>query len=251
MSLLAAKADRPAAANVLRKRLKQLVDHAIDLGLRDDNPVTSVKPYRVEGDGFHTWDEGEISRFFEVHRPGTVAHLATTLMLYTGAARTDAVELGWKNIEKERIAYRRKKTRRSGGVLISIPMHPDLAAALDTCPRTSFTFLQTAQGRVRSSNGLSNLMRRWCAEADLPDCTSHGLRKACARRLAEAGATAHEIASVTGHKTLSEVQRYTERADREGLANAAISKLTGSNQEQNLTNHPNRFATEPLKRKEK
>jgi site-specific recombinase XerD len=40
------------------------------------------------------------------------------------------------------------------------------------------------------------------------------LRKATARRLAEIGCTAHQIAAVTGHASLSEVQRYTKAADR-------------------------------------
>jgi integrase len=45
----------------------------------------------------------------------------------------------------------------------------------------------------------------------------HGLRKAAARPLAEAGCTTHEIAAITGHKTLSEVERYTPRG-RTGAA---------------------------------
>ena len=37
-------------------------------------------------------------------------------------------------------------------------------------------------------------------------------RKATARRLAEIGCTAHEIAAITGHSTLGEVERYTKAA---------------------------------------
>jgi integrase len=40
------------------------------------------------------------------------------------------------------------------------------------------------------------------------------LRKAAARRLAEAGCSTHEIAAITGHASLKEVARYTEAADR-------------------------------------
>ena len=40
-------------------------------------------------------------------------------------------------------------------------------------------------------------------------------RKAAARRLAEAGCTVHEIAAITGHTTLKEVERYTKAVDRE------------------------------------
>ena len=72
-------------------------------------------------------------------------------------------------------------------------------------------------------------MRAWCDQAGLPKCTSHGLRKAIARRLAEAGATPHEIAAVTGHKDLKEVTLYTEAADRPMMADNAFDKFGQSN----------------------
>ena len=58
-----------------------------------------------------------------------------------------------------------------------------------------------------------------------------------------AKATAHEIMAVTGHKTLAEVQRYTETAMREGLADSAHAKLLSRpNREQTVVNLPARFA---------
>jgi integrase len=53
----------------------------------------------------------------------------------------------------------------------------------------------------------------------------HGLRKAAARRLAEAGCTVHEIASVTGHKTLAEVARYTRETEKTRLAVSGMAKV--------------------------
>jgi integrase len=243
MAILAEKADTPSAANNLRKRLAQLLDHAIALDWIKVNPARLVKPYRIEGGGYHAWDEGEIARFFEVHEPGTLAHRAVTLMLYTGAARVDAVKMGPWNIKDERIEYRRQKTIRTNGVMVSIPIHPDLAEVLAGLPDDR-PFLATAYGQPRSPDGLGNTMREWCDKAGLKACSSHGLRKACARRLAEAGASAHEIMAVTGHKTLAEVQRYTETATREGLADDAFAKLLARpNREQTVVNLPQRFAT--------
>jgi integrase len=121
-------------------------------------------------------------------------------------------------------------------------MHPDLAAVLAELPDDR-PFLATDYGRPRTAAGLGKRMREWCDKAGLTVCSSHGLRKACARRLAEAGASAHEIMAVTGHKTLSEVQRYTESAMREGMADTAMSKLIARpNHEQTVVNLPNRFA---------
>ena len=62
--------------------------------------------------------------------------------------------------------------------------------------------------------------------AGLPErCVTHGLRKAAARRLAEAGCSAKEIASITGHATLAEVSRYTKAAEQGRLAKAAMRRL--------------------------
>ena len=69
---------------------------------------------------------------------------------------------------------------------------------------------QLVQGplqRSRLKNGLS----------------AHGLRKAKSRRLAEKGRSAHEIMAVTGHKTLAELQRYTEAAERKKMALRAMA----------------------------
>jgi integrase/recombinase XerD len=68
-------------------------------------------------------------------------------------------------------------------------------------------------------------LREWCNEAELPHCSAHGLRKAAAARLAERGATAHEIMAMTGHRSLEEVERHTRAARQGNLADAAMSKF--------------------------
>ncbi len=242
LEMMAAKSETPCAANEFLRVLRLVMAHAVMLDMRPDNPTTGVKRFKVEPGGFHSWTEDEIVRFYEVHPLGTTAHLAMTVMLRTGASSVDAVALGWGNVKGGRIVYRRKKTRRASTLVVDIPLHPDLMAALELLPRDSFTFLQTRQGKSRSAAGLSRCMRQWCDAAGLPDCTSHGLRKACARRLAEAGATAHQIAAVTGHQTMAEVERYTRDVARSGLADAAFAKQeTWAKREQVLTNHPKRF----------
>jgi integrase len=88
------------------------------------------------------------------------------------------------------------------------------------------TFLATSFGKPFSVAGFGNWFRDRCDEAGLPNgISAHGLRKATARRLADLGCTAHQIAAVTGHATLAEVQRYTKAADRKRLAGEAMKKL--------------------------
>ncbi len=44
--------------------------------------------------------------------------------------------------------------------------------------------------------------------------TAHGMRKTLATALADGGATTFQVASWTGHQSLSEVQHYTKSAER-------------------------------------
>jgi len=43
--------------------------------------------------------------------------------------------------------------------------------------------------------------------------------------LAEVGCSTHEIASITGHAALAEIERYTKAVNQKQLATAAILKL--------------------------
>jgi hypothetical protein len=43
--------------------------------------------------------------------------------------------------------------------------------------------------------------------------------------MAEAGCTPHEIAAITGHATLKEVERYTKAASRKRLGQSAKAKV--------------------------
>ena len=76
----------------------------------------------------------------------------------------------------------------------------------------------------RPAPGRLGSLRAQCDMANLRHCSAHGLRKAAARRLAEAGCTEHEIAAITGHASLREVARYTRAADQRRLADAAMKK---------------------------
>ncbi|MDO5370566.1 hypothetical protein [Paracoccus sp. (in: a-proteobacteria)] len=138
VAIKAEMADTPQQANKTLKRLSQMMELAKDLEWRTDNPVDGVKLYPNNPGGFHTWDEGEIARFYEVYEIGSVPHLAMTLMLYTGAAKCDAVKLGRGNIRDGRLVYRRNKTRRNPeGVEVNIPIHPYLAETLAHLPPDS------------------------------------------------------------------------------------------------------------------
>ncbi len=220
--------DTPAAANNLLDRLKALMTLAMDIGMRKDDPTLRVRTYRNKSDGFHTWTEDEIARFESRHPVGSMARLALALMLYTGQRRSDAVAMGRQHINGNRISVCQQKTNAR----LEIPLHPSLREAIDATPVKNMTFLVTSFGNPFTAAGFGNWFRERCDEAGLKQCSAHGLRKAAARRLAEAGCSNQEIKAITGHKTDSEVARYTAAADQMRLADQAMSLTYGMNGEQ-------------------
>jgi integrase len=88
-----------------------------------------------------------------------------------------------------------------------------------------FTFLVTEYGRPFTAAGFGNRFRERCDQAGLRGFSAHGLRHTACTRLADAGATGHEIMSWSGHRTLKEVARYTQAADQRALARSAQTKL--------------------------
>jgi len=105
-------------------------------------------------------------------------------------------------------------------------MHPKLRAIIEATPTVGVkTFLVTHFGKPYTAPGFGNWFRELCDKAGCPDVSAHGLRKATARRLAEIGCSANQIASITGHASLSEIQRYTRAADRKRMAREAMAKL--------------------------
>lgn len=220
--LVADKAATPGAANFLLRLIRIIMRFGVEEGWREDNPAIGVRKLRMTSEGFHTWTEEEIAQFERSHPSGTRARLALALLLYTGQRRSDVVRMSQKDLSGDVLAVRQVKTGHS----LLVPVHPALRLELDFCNPAHATFLATAAGNPFSAAGFGNAFRSMVDQAGLPQrCCAHGLRKAAARRLAEAGCTTHQIAAVTGHKSLAEVQRYTIKAEQARLAREAMKGL--------------------------
>jgi integrase len=221
IKLLAARAHTPGTANALRRSLRALMQHAVEIGLRSDDPARDVRKIpTAKGDGYHSWTEAEIAQFECRHPVGSRARLAFALLLYTGQRRSDVVRMGRQHINDGAICVRQQKTGRE----VWVPVHEALAPILGEAS-PNLTFLLTDQGKPYTAAGFGNWFRDQCRAAGLHGCSAHGLRKAAARRLAEAGCSTHEIAAITGHASLKEIARYTEAADRKRLAQSAMAKI--------------------------
>jgi integrase len=223
VKLMSGLADRPQAANQLRKILRALMQHAVEIGLRADDPTRDVKLIRIKSDGFHSWTEREIDQFEARWPIGLRERLAFALLLFTGQRRSDVVRMGRQHIEDGMLRVKQDKT----GAELLIPVHAKLQEIIAATPSGHLNFVLTRDGRPLRLGSFSNWFKDACVAAGLPHCSAHGLRKSAARRLAEAGCTPNEISAITGHQSLNEVARYTRAVDQKRLATIAMAKVKG------------------------
>jgi integrase len=219
-----AKIDRPHAKKNWLKTIRGLMRFAVLIGMRAHDATEGIKLAPVKSDGFQTWSEEDIAVFRRHHAVGTRARLALELLLATAQRRGDVIRMGRQHIRNGVLSIRQNKT----GAELKIPVHPDLRIVLDATPSDHLTFLTTASGKSFTSDGFGHWFREMCDEAGLHALTAHGLRKAACRRLAEAGCSEKQIASISGHASLNEIVRYTRAADQERLARDAMIKMATS-----------------------
>jgi integrase len=225
------KASTPAAQRNFLITLRVLFGWAVSEGRIPDDPTLGVKREKVKTTGHRTWSEGDIEQFEQAHAIGTRARLALALLLYTGQRRGDVIRMGVQHTRGGILTIDQGKTKGAEESHLEIPVHPKLAEIIDATPSGHLTFLTTEVGKPYTSGGFGNWFRGKCKEAGLTEgLSAHGLRKACARRLAEMGCTAHQIAAITGHASIAEVQRYTLAADRKRLAREAMKKMVEGEQ---------------------
>ncbi len=216
--------DKPSTRRHWLKAIRGLMKSAVP-SMRKDDPTEGIASIKLpKSKGHHTWTDDEIAQY-RAHWPlGTQQRLVMEFALETASRRGEVVRLGPQHVRSGRIRIE----RTHGSNDVDIPMSPELQAACDAMPKAHLTYVVTAYGKPRSKFGLGSDFAKWATEAGLPArCRLHGLKKGGMRRLAEARLTTHELMAISGHRTLSEVQRYTDAADRKLLAETGMAKLRG------------------------
>jgi integrase len=122
------------------------------------------------------------------------------------------------------LTFRQQKT----GGEVSIPLRRDPPAIADAADLAQLklavaaindrhmTWMTTAGGKSRSEKSVSQWFAASARAAGVAK-SAHRLRATRAVMLAEAGATIHQIGAWTGHKSLSEIEHYSQSASRKRL----------------------------------
>jgi integrase len=228
------KLDKPGAANNRLKYLGSMFAWAVKNKQVSENPIYEVAALEYGSAGFHTWTADEMAAFEAKWPLGTKPRLAYALLLYTGARRGDVVTFGRQHVKNGVLTFVPSKTKRLRADPVHVPILPPLSKAIAAGPTGNLTFLVTEYGRSFTSAGFGNWFAEKCAEAGLPNCTAHGLRKAGATIVAERGASERQLMAMYGWSTPSQASVYTKAADRKRLAAQAAGLLGETTSEQSV-----------------
>jgi integrase len=197
-----------------------LMEHAIDLGWRKDNPAKGVHKLkdRNKPDAHTPWSD-EARAAFEANA-GPRARLIYELCIGTGQRIGDVLAMKWDDVSGGDIRVVQNKTKAA----LWIPMTGRLAAYLATVPRDG---VYIAAKNLREPLSYPNARHAMAAARKgtvAAGMTIHALRYTAAIELAEAGCTEEEISSITGHKSLQMIEKYTRGSLQRQRAKSAQDK---------------------------
>jgi integrase len=126
-------------------------------------------------------------------------HLPLMLGLWTGQREGDLLRLPWSAYDGVHIRLQQSK----GGVRVVIRVGTPLKRMLDTATKVSPLILTNSKGRPWTPDGFRASWRKACKISGIVGITFHDLRGTAVTRLAIAGCTEAEIATITGHSLRS------------------------------------------------
>ena len=228
--------DTPRAANYRVAVIKRLLSFSVDRQWRTDNPAARIESLRT-GPGHRRWSLEEVAAMTAA-AAGEIA-LPVLIALDTAQRQADVLALTWTAYDGRAITLRQGKAEHLGNAEpMVIPLSPELRSRLDAERARQRAEAEARHLPVPAMICVTDTLRPWrtdwfkhrfaqvrTALGLRQDLHFHGLRHTAASRLAEGGASDAEIQSVTGHRTRSQVERYTKQARQAKLAKSAVAKL--------------------------
>jgi integrase len=174
--------------------LARVLAWSFDRGLVAANPCErGGRLYRGGGRAEKIWTPADEASFME--RAPAHLHLPLLLALWTGQRQGDLLRLPWSGYDGTHIRLRQGKTGKRVEIRVGAP----LKAALDATPKRSTIILTNSDGKPWTSDGFRASWGKACRLAGVVGVKFNDLRGTAVTRLALAGCTEAEIATITGH----------------------------------------------------
>jgi integrase len=206
--------------------LKKIADVAWDHELITSNPAIRLELEKSRRRD-QVWTEEDITVFLaacEGEHLGHAVALAVTLLLHTAQRPGDVRRMTWNQYDGKTIRLRQQKT----GTPLAVPCTEELRAALDAAraKASGVTIVAKPDGQPITDALWDKVFNPIRTKAGLDHLQARDLRRTAIVRLAMAGCSAPEIASVSGH-SLESTERILEvyLPRTASMAQSAITKL--------------------------
>lgn len=243
-AFLAVYDDRPTTRRHVKIVLKMLLDHAVAMKWRDDNPAERITVAAPKSK-VRIWERADVLQgawaCLEAGQRGLAAVIMTEWEI--GQRLTDA-RLFRRGAEYQPGDGAFRFWQEKTDSYVTVPVSQDLRDLLETVhdPDSFFLFTDTATGKPFAEQRMGHV---WQAIRDAagmdPRLQVRALRHSCVVQLARSGCTVPEIASITGHSPFSVEQilaKYLPR-DNEVAWNAQRKRgLIGAKIEQKSDGRP-------------
>ena len=215
-------ATAPGNANKALALLRQIMNHAISLGLVATNPArrTRMNP-KPRLTRFLSAEE--IVRLHEAldrsvaERPACAGQAdIIRLLLYTGSRKSEIKDLKWSEVDRDTLRLADSKTGPR-----TVHLSADARAVIDRQRKGSSPFVFPSP--VNPARPYGNYLTLWNRVRDLADLSGvrlHDLRHSYASQAVMKGVPLPIVARLLGHRHLRMTMRYAHVGDREVVAAA-------------------------------
>lgn len=223
-------ATTPAQADAFIEAVAVMYDWAMKRKHVRSNPARGIDKVYEKGEGATPWKAADVKAFFLKHKTGSKAHVAMSILLWTGCRIEDTTILGRAHeCTIDGVEAIRWQPLKKGSTEVSVPLLAPLRDATRAPKVQGATYLLGRGGKPYSSgDSASAMFKTWCIEAGLPHLSAHGVRKGLGELLAELGCTQYEIMAIHGHSEAKTSEVYTRRVERWNLALKAMERVNVS-----------------------
>jgi len=202
LSFLSHFSDRPATKARTARVLALVMQQAVALGWRTDNPVRGIR-VKVPKSTTSIWEQSDVDQYVAAARQRGLASIALVILLMweIGQRLTDMRSFrAGAEYDPDRGVFAFHQSKTGAPVIIEVSEGLRTALAQLTEPGVMFRYEPT--GKPYTADQLTHafsLVRDDAVAAGGRSLLLRQLRHSCVVQLARAGCTVPEISSVTGH----------------------------------------------------
>jgi len=203
--------EEGAAENTIRLEL-MLISHVFSTAVKEwrmeglRNPISTMTLPAGSNERTRRLQEGEEASLLKaLTAEGSYYAPVATFAIETAMRRGEILGLLWGAVDLQKKIAKLADTKNNEPR--DVPLSSRSIAILKGLPRP---IGQAAKVFPITQSGLIGAFRRACAAAEIEDLRLHDLRHEATSRFFERGLNVAEVAAITGHKTWSQLRRYTQ-----------------------------------------